>query len=67
MLQNINEWLEKEDKASMLLFINPILLMGFIYKKEYLLSIIVFLFIILQTRRCICYVRKKMQEEDSRE
>ena len=43
MLQNINEWLEKEDKASMLLFI------------------------ILQTRRCICYVRKKMQEEDSRE
>ena len=54
MLQNINEWLEKEDKA-------------FIYKKEYLLSIIVFLFIILQIRRCICYVRKKMQEEDSRE
>ena len=27
----------------------------------------VFLFIILQIRRCICYVRKKMQEEDSRE
>ena len=59
--------MEKEDKAVMLLFLNPILFCGFVYKKEYVLSFIVFMFMFFQIRRCLRYIKTREQAENKTE